>query len=107
MFNLKFSKRDDLNSKRRTIITSRNTWTINGKVVNSKENKKGFWLTVRTDAKVPLLYSLNNLELDCFLPKATAMTAYKKESYLHRLHAYGKFVFKKDECYFLVERLLI
>ena len=89
------------------MITTRNAWTIDGKVTDVKEVRKGYWLTVRTSAKIPAIYALKNLELGCFISKEVANTAYKKESYFKKLHATGKFVFKKDECYFLVEQLLL
>lgn len=88
------------------MVTSRNYWTIDGKVIGVKQTKRGFWLTVKTKAKSEL-YAMDKLELNCWLSNHIAETAYKKESYLHKLHATGKFVFVKDECYFLVEMILL
>ena len=77
------------------------------RLYTQKKIKKGFWITVKTNAKIPSLYAFNDLELNCFLSKKLAMTSYKKENYLKKLHATGKFIFKKDKCYFLVEQLLL
>ena len=107
MFNLKFSKRNHSEPKRQKMITTLHSWTINGKVLNVKETEKGFWLKVKSNAKLSQLYSLDKLEFDCFLNKEIAATAYKKESYLKKLHATGQFVFNKNESYFIVTRLLV
>ena len=107
MLNLTFSKSNNSFSKRRRMVITRNDWTINGKVINVKEVKNGFWLKVKTDAKLSQLYSIDKLEFDCFLRNAIAQTAYKKNSYFTKLHATGKFIFEKNECYFLVEQLLV
>lgn len=107
MFNLNISKRNHSEHKRKGMVTTLHSWTINGKVVDKRETEKGYWLKVKTDAKLSQLYSFNRLEFDCYLSKDIAATAYKKESYFKKLHAVGKFVFKKDESYFMVERLLL
>lgn len=107
MLNLNISKRNHSNLKRKDMVTTLNSWTINGRVIDVKEVSKGFWLKVKTDAKLSQLYSIDRLEFDCFLSKEIAATSYKKNSYLKKIHAVGKFVFKKDECYFLVERMLV
>ena len=107
MFNLHIYKSNDFSTKRKDMITTLHNWTIDGKVIDVKENQKGFWLTVKTSAKISELYSMDRLEFDCFLPREVANTSYKKDSYLKKLHASGKFVFKKNSSYFLVEKMLV
>ena len=107
MFNLNISKRNHSNLKRKDMITTLHSWTINGKVIDVRETEKGFWIKVKTSAKLSQLYSLDKLEFDCYLKKEIAATSYKKESYLKKLHATGKFVFNKKESYFLVEHMLL
>lgn len=104
-FNLKFNKRDD--SPKRKIMISRNDWTINGKVIDVKETEKGFWLKVKSKASIPGLYALDKLEFNCWLSRELSKTAYKKESYYHKLHAVGKFSFDNGEGYFVVQKMLV
>ena len=108
MFNLNISKRNHSDLKRKDMITTLHSWTIKGNVKDIKETEKGFWLKVKTQANIAQLYSMDRLEFDCYLTKELAATSYKKESYRKKIHAVGKFVFKKkNQCYFLVEHLLV
>ena len=107
MFNLHISKRNHSDSEEKDMVTTLHSWTIKGNVLKVRETEKGFWLTVKTDAKLSQLYSLNKLQFDCYLNKEIAATSYKKNSYYKKIHAAGKFVFKKNECYFLVEKMLV
>ena len=106
MFNLKFST-DNNSLERIGMIVTRNDWTINGKVIEAREVKNGFWIRVKTSVKISDLYNFDKLEFDCYLSKEVAKTAYKKNSYLHKLHAVGKFIFDKKNNYFIVQRMLV
>ena len=72
MFNLKFSKSDD-SIKRNHMTITRNDWIINGKVIDVKETEKGFWLKVKTKAKLSELFLSDKLVVDCYLSKKSCI----------------------------------
>ena len=96
MFNLHFSKRNNPCS-----MKSRNNWIINGPVIAIRNTENGLWLTVRSKAVRSNVYHSDKMKFDCFIPK----TISKKKSF-EDLHAMGKFEFKDNETYFVVEKIL-
>lgn len=106
MFNLNFSAHNNP-FKEFGMIVSRNDWIINGKVMNVQKTNNGFWLRVKSSAKIAELFNFDKLEFDCFLPDEVAATAYKKDSYYKKLHAIGKFVLSKGCNYFVAHKMLV
>lgn len=78
-----------------------NKWTLKGNILNVIERHKGFLVTVNGVAKNPSLFSSDTLRIDCWVPKRLVIKLPLKE-----LNAIGRFVFKKQDCYFVADKLM-
>lgn len=96
MFNLSISKRNNSH-----LMSSMNDWIVNGKVISESKTRKGMWLTIKSKAIRKDVYASDTMRFDCFVPKNLVTD----EPY-RNLHAKGRFEFKKDEVYFVVEEVL-
>lgn len=81
--------------------TTSSDWFISGLVTYYKKTKQGLWLTVKSRATRPNVYATDRMIFDCFVPKRMVT-----DRLYHSLHAKGRFEFKKDEVYFVVEEVL-
>ena len=80
---------------------SMNDWVLEGRVISILEKKNGYWVVVKGVAKNPSLFSSDIYKIDCWISKKVSDIKPKKD-----FKALGRFVFKKDEMYFVVEKLL-
>jgi len=106
MFNLNFSSHNNP-FKEFGMTVTRNDWIINGKVTNVQKVNNGFWLRIKSSAKIAGLFNFDKLEFDCFLPNEVAATSYKKNSYYKKIHAVGKFIFNDNKSYFVAHKMLV
>ena len=79
-----------------------NEWVVQGKVVESKKMKRGYWLTVKGNAINGSLYDSDTNTINCWV--ANRILGNKTIGNCVRLR--GHFRFEKDECYFIINRIL-
>ena len=96
MFKLSISKDDNPNP-----MKTMNNWIIDGLVLNTRTSAKGLWLTVKSTAGHDGVFTSDKMVFDCFIPKQLI-----QNNVFQKLHARGKFEFKKSECYFVVNKII-
>jgi hypothetical protein len=78
-----------------------NEWVVQGNLVESKQNKKGYWLKVKGVAKNDSSFKSDNYNIDCWVSNRVLGNKQIKD----RVKLFGRFKFEKDECYFIADNL--
>ena len=83
--------------------TSRTIWTVDGKTTKIKYKQRGLWVKVRGKASQHGIFKTDNSNIDVWIRQEVFDQAHKD---IHEhIKVYGHFVFEKDQCWFLAEKI--
>lgn len=81
---------------------SLNEWVVQGKLIESKQNKRGYWITIKGVAENGSTFNSDNYKIDCWISNRVL----GDRMIPGRVKLFGRFKFEKNECYFIADRIV-